>query len=620
MALNSSIPRINQHILNTITPSGIDYDKTSTSLGDNYGQAFYISKYPTDNGDYGWLAPLCSLEGTTACLEYRTTDPTVLVDVYNKKRSEYKTDRDIAKEQSERVILDKKIEDIDELIRKISVLKEPVGYVNIILHVQAGDEKMYASRKKRVMTQVQIQGCNMRLLKYKQFDALEVIAPYGVPKTRVSNMGNRNMPISSFLGGFPMASTGIQDEGGYYIGKAKDNKLVLLNMWQRGGDRTNGNWFISGIPGVGKSTFIKLLLSLEYAFGSKIIIFDPEQEYVDLVRNPDINGDIIDAAGGVTGRINPLQVRVSPRVTKEDLEPGEDINDYFLYDEDNGLSDLALHIQNLRMFFKLYFGAEEFTAAIQTALEKCLIETYAQKNIIWDTDVSKLKNEDFPILSDLYKIALSKRDEQTSDYGKNTYDQLVALLFPVAEGADKFIWNGPTSLDAESDFIVLNVSKLLDLDEKVKRAQFFNLTMWGWQQMSFDRTSKVIFAVDEGYLFVDPDYPDLMKFLRNISKRDRKYEGALMFITHSLVDVLDPVVKRFGQAIIDNSCYKFIMGADGKNLQETAELLKLTEEEISILAAKTRGRGILFAGSTRMEVRVDVYPSFLRRFGAAGGR
>lgn len=49
-----------------------------------------------------------------------------------------------------------------------------------------------------------------------------------------------------------------------------------------------------------------------------------------------------------------------------------------------------------------------------------------------------------------------------------------------------------------------------------------------------------------------------MKYLRNYSKRLRKYEGALWFITHSVVDLLDPAVKRYGQAIIDNACYKFV--------------------------------------------------------------
>ena len=111
------------------------------------------------------------------------------------------------------------------------------------------------------------------------------------------------------------------------------------------------------------------------------------------------------------------------------------------------------------------------------------------------------------------------------------------------------------------------MSKLLEVDENVKRAQFMNITMWAWQQMSYDRTEKVLLGVDEGYLFVEPEYPDLGRFLRNISKRDRKYEAGLLFITHSVVDLLDPAVKRLGQAIIDNACYKFIMGCDGKNLE-----------------------------------------------------
>lgn len=91
----------------------------------------------------------------------------------------------------------------------------------------------------------------------------------------------------------------------------------------------------------------------------------------------------------------------------------------------------------------------------------------------------------------------------------------------------------------------MDTSKLLEVDENVKNAQFMNLTSWCWQQISHDRTEKTLLGVDEGYLFVDPDNIDMMKFLRNISKRARKYEAGLMFITHSVVDVLDPSRKAF---------------------------------------------------------------------------
>ena len=138
--------------------------------------------------------------------------------------------------------------------------------------------------------------------------------------------------------------------------------------------------------------------------------------------------------------------------------------------------------------------------------------------------------------------------------------------------------------------------------------------------MSMDRSEKVMFALDEGYLFVDPDYPDLMKFIRNISKRDRKYESGLMFITHSVVDVLDPSVKRHGQAIIDNACYKFIMGTDGKNLEETQKLFNLSEREVAILASKNRGQGVFMAGGIRLDLKIDVCNEFLIMFGKGGGR
>ena len=612
---------VNKHLLNIITPSGIDYDNVSVSVGEQLGKIYCISKYPTTDGvPYGWLADLCNLEGTSTVVEYRYTDPDNIIKVFNKRIKDLRADKELAKEESDRQRIDKSIDDLRKMIKRITVVHEPIGYVNTMLFPQDIDAKNLAARIKRVSSVVQVAGCNLRILKYKQLQALKCVSPYGIPDRLVSNMGDRNMPISTFIGGFPMANYGIRDKGGYYIGKAKNNKLILLNMWLRGQDRVNCNWYIQGLPGLGKSTFIKLLLILEYAFGTKLMIFDPEQEYVDLARHQDINGNIIQGAGGNTGRINPLQVRSVPKVTEEDLNPGESLEDYFTYDEEDGTSDLAYHIQNLRVFFKMYFGNENFSAGIKTALEKCLIKTYEKKGITWDTDFSSLAPDDYPTISDLYTTVKEEGNAAEPGYRKDQFDRLEDLLYPAAEGADKFLWNGPTNINADSGFNDIDCSKLLELDDNVRRAQFFNLTTYAWHFMSQDRSEKVLFAVDEGYLYIDPEYPDLMKFFRNISKRDRKYEGGLIFITHSLVDILDPSVKRYSQAIIDNSCYKFLMGCDGKNMQETKALFNLSEKEVDILLARKRGQGILFAGAVRMDARIDVDDRLLAMMGKAGGR
>lgn len=613
---------LNEHILNIITPSGIDYDSTHANIGENVGKIYCISRYPAENIKYGWLAALCQLEGTITSIEFRRTDADNLIDVYNKKIAQLKGDRTTAKVESDKQLIDKAIKDLEGLIQKIAVQKEPVGYVNIMLYIRHTDGRMLEDRIKRVSGAVAVAQCKLLNLKYKQLQAMKCMAPYGIPSQQVARMGERNMPISTFLGGFPMANAGINDPGGYWLGRtSRTNRVVILNQWIRSNDRVNSNWFISGLPGSGKSTAIKKIQTCEYSFGTKIITLDPEEEYVDLAAHPDINGDVIDCAGGSTGRINPLQVKYSPRITEDDLNDGENLNDYMVYDEEMGISDLALHIQNLRVFFKLYFGAESFDAGIKTALEECIIEVYRDFHITWDTEIAFLQPEDYPVIRDLYnKVEEKSKKPDLSQYKQSVYDRLKDLLYSIAYGADQFIWNGPTTINPQSDFIVLNCSKLLELDENVKRAQFFNLTSWAWHEMSRDRSQKVIFGIDEGYLFVDPDYPDLMKFVRNVSKRDRKYEAGLMFITHSAVDVLDPAVKRFGQAIIDNSCYRFIMGTDGKNLQETVDLFNLTEGEQTILASKSRGVGILFAGSVRLDMRLEVSNEMLEMFGKRGGR
>lgn len=62
------------------------------------------------------------------------------------------------------------------------------------------------------------------------------------------------------------------------------------------------------------------------------------------------------------------------------------------------------------------------------------------------------------------------------------------------------------------------------------------------------------------------------------------------------------------------------MGCDGKNLEETKKLFNLTEKEETILAAKNRGEGILFVGSVRLNLKVEIREKFLSMFGSAGGR
>lgn len=65
------------------------------------------------------------------------------------------------------------------------------------------------------------------------------------------------------------------------------------------------------------------------------------------------------------------------------------------------------------------------------AFEKALIETYRQAGISWDTDISKLKNEDFPTCSDFYDVTMDmSKEDGISSREKENFERLGEMLFP----------------------------------------------------------------------------------------------------------------------------------------------------------------------------------------------
>ncbi len=287
-------------------------------------------------------------------------------------------------------------------------------------------------------------------------------------------------------------------------------------------------------------------------------------------------------------------------------------------DEGKGLGAMALHFQSLRTFFKLLFP--ELTSIQVALLEETLEELYNSFDIYWNTDISSFKNIDFPIMYDLYELINKKTKNVYGNAKKQDYEILQSLIRTTAVGADSALFNGYTSIQTKTNFVCLDTHNLQNASERVKKAQYFNILTYCWELMSKDREEKTMLVCDEAYLLIDPQVPQSLVFLRNIAKRCRKYEGSLCIISHSIVDFLDESVKMYGQAILDMATYKVLMGTDGKNLEETTELFKLSEYQADFLYAKKRGYAIFIIGAYRILVKFDIFPYEFTYFGKAGGR
>lgn len=287
-------------------------------------------------------------------------------------------------------------------------------------------------------------------------------------------------------------------------------------------------------------------------------------------------------------------------------------------DEGKGLGAMALHFQSLRTFFKLLFP--ELTSIQVALLEETLEELYNSFDIYWNTDISSFKNIDFPIMYDLYELINKKTKNVYGNAKKQDYEILQSLIRTIAVGADSALFNGYTSIQTKTNFVCLDTHNLQNASERVKKAQYFNILTYCWELMSKDREEKTMLVCDEAYLLIDPQVPQSLVFLRNIAKRCRKYEGSLCIISHSIVDFLDESVKMYGQAILDMATYKVLMGTDGKNLEETTELFKLSEYQADFLYAKKRGYAIFIIGAYRILVKFDIFPYEFTYFGKADGR
>lgn len=148
---------------------------------------------------------------------------------------------------------------------------------NVIL-VLGGSEETLRKNSEKLINTVAGLGCQVRQVPFYQEDGFLSIAPYGYTTEIMRELASRVTLLSTYIGGFFYSSEGFSDEQGFYFAKDINGKLMIMDLWKRGGDRTNSNIVAVGAPGKGKSTAIKKIILNEYMLGTKILIVDPERE------------------------------------------------------------------------------------------------------------------------------------------------------------------------------------------------------------------------------------------------------------------------------------------------------------------------------------------------------
>lgn len=307
---------------------------------------------------------------------------------------------------------------------------------------------------------------------------------------------------------------------------------------------------------------------------TKILIIDVENEYNHLCKK--LNGKVIECDGIDSGGVlNPLQVRINR-------------------DDEIGKNALSLHFQFLETFFQILYPS--LTEIEFSKLDLIFEKLYTKFNITKETDISKLKNTDFPILEDLYFFI----DNENKKYQDAVYEKLLALIRPICIGQASSIWNGYTNIEVDTRITTFNTSTMQKFQNQYKRAQYYNILSYAWDILSKDVNERTMLVADECHILIDPNIPQTLEYVRYISKMARKHNSSICVISQSIEDYLNEKIRLYGQSLLANSTNKLFFKCDGKDLKDIVNIFNLTEQEEKMILNAKVGECLFMCGTRKL--------------------
>lgn len=528
----------------------------------------------------GWLAKLTEDVGAIFSINIEPIDNAQLIEHLDARIRDATSLSKIAKNESIKQMREAEVKEASEIISRMINNNEVVSYLTIYICVSAQNEQDLISKCKEVERVVQKLKLKIRpITNFLLKSGFKAVAPFFTIQRDLTEYFKRNILTSTFTGGFLFNTNTFIDKNGYCFGINQNGGIIIFNIWKKDYDRTNSNMVIVGSSGSGKSLATKHIIYNELP-RTKLLIIDPEAEYTYLSKN--LKGKIIECGGSNSGyTLNPLQVRINK-------------------DDEENLNALAIHFQFLHTFFEILFPS--LTDIEFSMLDKVLEELYLKFNITTNTDISKIENTEFPLLEDLYYLLEDKNKEEY----KPEYEKLLSLIRPISIGQASSLWNGYTDITVDTGLTVFNTKNMQEFQIQYKRAQYYNIMSFAWEIISKNKDEFDCLIADECHVLVDPNIPQTLEYVRNISKRARKYNSSIIVITQSIEDFLNEKIKLYGQSLLANSTYKLFFKMDGQDLRDVVKVFNLSKKEEELIYNAKRGECLLSAGNRKIFVNVKV--------------
>ena len=585
-------------------PDNVRFKVNSTVVDGEAMRTMTITDYPLEVPN-AWMYPMFMLDNARVVVNISPVDKYKAEKQLDKSIMEMEVRMSKVARASAEIENQTHYESLRNLLTSLKNNGENIFDTNI--HITVAE-----SNKKEVRTLLKQNG-----FKYTENFGRQINGFVSANVSRVDDLKEyaRGIHTTSLAAMFPFISSQLLDENGFYLGY--NQYPVFVNFFQRNNERVNSNMVIIGKSGGGKSFCTKTLLTNFAADNTRVFILDPENEYEILCHN--LGGKMIDVGSSASGIFNPFHIYPS-------LEAEEGAQD----------DSFSGHLQFLEQFFRVILQGINSDAF--EALNSMIVGLYERKNIISTTNISELKPEDFPIFDDLVAMVNEKLSTETEPYVVRNLQTIRTYIEKFASGGrNSNLWNGPTSVATNENFICFNFRGLIAngnelitnaqmllvfkyLNQEIIRNRDFNLKYFNDKSLKEEEHRRVILCVDEAHVFINKKYPIALDFMVQMAKRIRKYYGMQIIITQNIKDFVGtPEIAQQSTAVINASQYSMIFALAPADMSDLIELYRNAggindEEKDSIVTAK-RGQAFLISSAmSRTSVQIEALPTVRELF------
>ena len=575
-------------ILDILSPTAIDTKSRDYIVVDGVFHAYlYITGYgySTTVGSC-WLAPLVEAgEGVNISFSFtRQNREKILSKIAQTTMLNRSRMRDVGDTRQD-------YEELDSAITSGLYLKDVMNrqgedfyYMHTLIEVVADDpdtleQRVTAVEKLCVSVDMIARRCD-----YANEQGFLSALPLVALDADIERKSRRNALTTGVAAAFPFVSYEHSDRNGIFLGLNLYNKSPVFLDPYDDYKYTNGNWWIGGNSGAGKSVTLQCLAGRLREQGKRVVCVIPKKGH-EFRPN-------CEQLGGLYLRLSPSS-RDCPNIMairRKTLDAYAGIQELAARDD----SVLADKISRLIIWYSLQ--KKDLTEEDKNYLDASLVECYDRYGITFDNASVVDENgafKEMPIISDWYNVLLEKPE---------TKHLAVVLTRYVTGSAAAMGRRNHISID--NKYIVLDTSGMPD--DLILPGIYWAIDVANDIIMNAGGELSALIADELWSLVGAGSNPLAAAYVQEMVKTIRGLGGIAITSTQGMQDLFSLEGGKYGKGILDSSRIKFVMQMEEQEARLIQQILNLSEEEVRQITRFRRGEGLLCIGYNHVPVAFHV--------------